>query len=244
MYNKIGDTMIEELETSLNNIYTILKSQNINETELKKDVYTILRASLKNKKYELSIGEYYFNLTPKDIIIRKDTDDTLIEINNDEIYYETERNTESRFYILTDQNQNEYNIDTPAIQIEGHVMNIINNKRVEYIFKLINSPENYNIRNYIINNKIELIDKKTAILTIDIDNDTPMIDYEDYLDKTKIKKVFLDYQKNKYIIKDIKEPNNYIIYLPDISKQIVTLKKIYNYVIDFYNEYASKEIFQ
>ena len=234
--------MIEELEISLNNLYNLLKSPSINEKELKKDVYTILRASLKNKQYELSIGEYYLNLNPKDIIIRKDTDDTLIEINNEEIYYETERNTETRFYILTNQTQDEYSIDTPAIQIEGHVMNIINNKRVEYIFKLINSSND--IKNYIINNKVELIDKKTAILTIDIDNDTPMIDYEDYLDKTKIKKVFLDYQKNKYIIKEIKEPNNYLVYLPDISKQIVTLKHIYNCIIEFYNEYATKEIFQ
>ena len=236
--------MIGEILIPLKNIYEILKQDTIDEIQLKKNIYQLIKACIKTKQYEISIGEYQININPEELMIKKELEETLIEINREEIYYETERETDIRFYCITDKKEKEYSLETPTIQVQGHVMNIKNHKKAEYILTVLNN-EKLNIRNYIINNNIAISNINTAIIELNIDNKTPIIDLKDYLDYTKVVPVYLDYKNNKYIT-DIPfiEPKTYQTYLPNINKEIIKMKKIYNCIIEFYNEYSTKELFQ
>ena len=77
--------MIEQLSR----LNTILKDlNNVNETQLKKEIYSILREGIKNHQYEISIDNYLLNIDPNDISIKYEIPSTLIEIDSDSVYYE------------------------------------------------------------------------------------------------------------------------------------------------------------
>ena len=229
--------MIEQLSR----LNTILKDlNNVNETQLKKEIYSILREGIKNHQYEISIDNYLLNIDPNDISIKYEIPSTLIEIDSDSVYYELERDLDIEYFCVSDKKDN-YPLSTPTIQVSGHILNINGNNRVDYVLDFLNSNDQ-RISNYIIRNQnTEVVTDESAVISFDVKDTTPIIDFTNYLDLTKLVPVYLQYKENTYINRELNNiDETYSKYIPDVSKKIVIMKKICNYIIEFYNEYASK----
>ena len=239
--------MIEELNKSLVTLNNTLKDlNNIDETQLKKQVYEILRNGLKAQQYELSIDNYYLNINPKDIRVRYEIPSTLIEIDSESTYFEIERDLDLKYFIVSNTKEEYYTLVNPIIQVAGHVLNIDSVIKVDYILKLINNKNNERISNFIKhNNNIQIINDNSALISFYINETTPVIDFKDYLDYSKVIPVYLEYKQNRYTtnIPDLKEIKQYSKILPDISNKIIIMRKICNYIVNFYNDYSQKTLF-
>lgn len=221
---------------------------NIDKTQVKKALYQLLRECLKERKYIIEIGSYIIDVTPKNLSVKYESEHTTVEVSNDDIYYETIRDIETRYFCISQIKRDEFLIDNPVIRTTGIVTNIDGTCEEHFSFELY-SPTEDNIKNYLnLPVGVELVeqplpDDYLATVKKHININDPRTDVIDYLNKNKVVPVFLDTTIEKYKTQvDRREytPNNYTLLLPRIEEIKSIVSYLYSSMVEFYTEYMNE----
>jgi hypothetical protein len=142
--------MLEDIKKELHKQLYLenTETESIDEQALKKQLYLLLRECLKEQEYEVTIGSYKINITPKGLSVKYESDQTTIEMSNQDIYYESIRDTETRFFCISQMKKSEFIMDTPIIRVTGTILNIDGICEEHYLFELYTDEED-SIKNYI-----------------------------------------------------------------------------------------------
>lgn len=237
--------MLENIKFEL---HELLYKDEIDELALKKNIYLLLRECIKEKMYEINIGSYELNIQPKTLSVKYNTEQTIVEVSNEDVYFESTRDTETRFFCISEKQKDEYPMDIPLIRVTGSISNITDICEEHYLIELYTDKED-NIKNYLkLPSNIEIsnlnIDSTKAIMVHRrikrSDNRTDVIDF---FDIEKIRPVYLDTILEKYIqLPNRKEfiPKDYTQLIPTLEDKKKIVRFIYGSIVDFYTEYLNK----
>lgn len=238
--------MLEDIKFELHRL--LYSNEEIDELVLKKNLYLLLKESIKERNYEITIGSYEFNITPQDLSVKYVTDNTTVEVSNEDVYYETTRDTETRFFCISQVKKSEFLMDVPLIRVTGSVTNIADICEEHYLFELYTDDENDSIRNYLNLpsdtkiSELNLDSQRATMVHRKVKREDPRTDVIDLLTPNKVIPVFLDTIVEKYkALPDRKEynPNNYTELLPTLEDKKKTIRFIYGAIVDFYSEYLN-----
>ena len=126
--------MLEDIKLELHQL--LYSDTKVDELLLKKQLYLLLKECIKEREYEIQIGSYEFNITPQNLSVKYITDNTTVEVSNDDVYYESTRDTETRFFCISQVHKSEFLMDTPLIRVTGTVSNIDGICEEHYLFEL------------------------------------------------------------------------------------------------------------
>jgi len=223
-----------------------IEDNNINKNRLKLILIETLKECIKNKLYKFYIGNYYFDITPDNLSIIYKTNTSNIELSNNDIHFETERDLENNYFIISDTIKDEYSLNEKTILVSGIILNYDNNYIEEYIFNL-NSNKEDNIRNYLklIENSsfldIDESNKEETCIIKEITKDSKRTNIIDFFNTNVIPVTYDKYQK-KYLKCNKEYQNDYSSYLPNMEKEKDNISFIYNTILDFYKEYLDKKV--
>lgn len=224
------------------------ENQKLDKISLKKVLYQLLRESLKSNKHELNIGDYTINITPKNLSVIYESVHTTIEVSNNDIYYETIRDLETRFFCISAVKKDEFLNDTPMIKSTGIVTNIDGICEEHICLELYTDVED-NIKKYLsLPSEFKIIEQPTTndyMIKIkrEIEISSPRTDIIDLLDKNRVVPVYYDTLLDKYKTQvDRREykPNNYSLLLPNLEDKKIIVSFLYSSMVDFYTEYMNK----
>lgn len=245
--------MNSELENIIIELYGNLyndkeEKDNIDELTLKKNIFRLIRAGLKEKIYEIFIGNYELNIAPKNLSVKYDSEQTIVEVSNDDVYYETTRDLETRFFCISQVKRSEYLMDTPLIRVTGTVTNMDGVCEEHYMFELYTDEED-EISNYISLpsdtkvSEINLDRTRSMMVYRKININDPRTDVIDFFTPDKVVPVYLDTIVEKYKAQpDRKEynPNNYTNLLPSLTDKKRIIRFIYGTIVEYYSEYLKE----
>lgn len=238
--------MLEDIKLELHKL--LYTDNEIDEVTLKKQLYILLKECIKERDYEISIGNYKFNITPQDLSVKYITENTTVEVSNEDVYYESTRDTETRFFCISQVQKSEFLMDNPLIRATGTVTNIDSVCEEHYMFELYTDDSEDSIRNYlnlpsdIIISELNIDPQKSIMVHRKINRDDKRTDVLDFLDTNKVVPVFLDTIIEKYkTLTEKKEyiPNNYTELLPTLDEKKKIIRFIYGAIVDFYSEYLN-----
>ena len=187
--------MTQELENRIQELKKFLyhdpSEKEIDKIGLKKALFILLRECLKERCYEIEIGSYKIDVTPKNLSVKYNSNQTIVEVSNIDVYYETTRDIETRFFAISQVKKDEFLIDIPLIRTTGMVTNINGLCEEHFCFELytdepdkisnyIYFPENIEVIGQVLPNDYELTLKRKITV------DEPRTDVIDYLDQEKI----------------------------------------------------------
>lgn len=239
------DNKIFELKKHL---YPNENQKELDKVSLKKALYQVLRESLKSNKYEIKIGDYTINIAPKNLSVVYESVHTTVEVSNEDVYYETIRDLETRFFCISAVKKDEFLNGTPAIKSTGIVTNI-DGICEEHIYLELYTDEEDNIRKYLsLPKEFKVVEQPLTndyIITVkrEINIDSPRTDVIDLLDKNRVVPVYYDSFLDKYKTQvDRREynPNNYSILLPSVDDKKIMVSFLYSTMVEFYTEYINK----
>ena len=222
--------------------------EELNEKQTKKVIYETLREVLKHKKYQFTIGSYYFDVTPKNLSVIYQTPDTRLEVSNTDIHFETTRQTPARIFVVSDKEMDEYPEDIPYITVVGEILSYDNFLNTEMYSITLGTPNDKDtINNYLnIPEEFEihvddyLNDDKQIAVSRDINKKDIRTDVSIFFDKNKVKPVEFDYQNRKFISKKFEETEDYSLLIPNVDKKKKIISTIYSTIISYYNEYINR----
>jgi hypothetical protein len=238
--------MLEDIKLELHKL--LYSNTEIDEITLKKQLYLLLKECIKEREYEITIGSYEFNITPQKLSVKYNTDNTVVEVSNEDVYYESTRDTETRFFCISQVKRSEFLMDTPLIRVTGSVTNIDDICEEHYLFELYTDDEEDSIRNYLNLpsdtkiSELNLDPQKAAMVHRKVKREDLRTDVIDLLVSDKVVPVFLDTIVEKYkALPERKEynPNNYTELLPTLEDKKKTIRFIYGAIVDFYSEYIN-----
>ena len=96
--------MIEDLKKL---IYPIPKNE-IDKTNIEKNIFKLMRTSILEKNYEIQVGPYILNFNPDELKVFYENEFTKVELSNEDVYYETMRPLETKYYCLSNENKETY----------------------------------------------------------------------------------------------------------------------------------------
>ena len=236
--------MLEDIKLELHKI--LYSDNNVDEVTLKKNLYLLLKECIKEKEYEVKIGSYEMNITPKDLSVKYKSDQTIVEVSNEDVYFESTRDTETRFFCISQMRKSEFLMDTPLIRVTGSVTNIADVCEEHYLFELYTDDENDSIKNYIkLPSNAEVSDlsldpDKAMMIHRPINRNDKRTDVVDFFLIGKVIPVFLDTIIEKYkALPDRKEyePDDYSQLLPTLDEKKKVVRFMYGAIVDFYKEY-------
>lgn len=238
--------MLEDIKLELHKL--LYSNTEIDEITLKKQLYLLLKECIKEREYEITIGSYEFNITPQKLSVKYNTDNTVVEVSNEDVYYESTRDTETRFFCISQFKKSEFLMDTPLIRVTGSVTNIDDICEEHYLFELYTDDEEDSIRNYLNLpsdtkiSELNLDPQRAAMVHRKVKREDLRTDVIDLLVSDKVVPVFLDTIVEKYkALPERKEynPNNYTELLPTLEDKKKTIRFIYGAIVDFYSEYIN-----
>ncbi len=236
--------MLEDIKLELHKI--LYSDNNVDEVTLKKNLYLLLKECIKEKEYEVKIGSYEMNITPKDLSVKYKSDQTIVEVSNEDVYFESTRDTETRFFCISQMRKSEFLMDTPLIRVTGSVTNIADVCEEHYLFELYTDDENDSIKNYIkLPSNAEISDlsldpDQAMMIHRKINREDKRTDVVDFFIMGKVIPVFLDTIIEKYkALPDRKEyePDDYSQLLPTLDEKKKVVRFMYGAIVDFYKEY-------
>lgn len=252
--------MTEEMKRKISVLKTNLYKEseeidNIDKISLQKNLFELLRECIKNRIYTVEIGSYQININPEELSVKYETDDTVIEISNEDVYYETTRELESRYFVISNTIQDEYPIDTKSVNVTGIVTNIDGDCEVHYELELLTNDEDH-IRKYITLSNFnisgsqysseEVTDEYSVIIKKGINKTDKRIDAIDFFLPNNAIPVIYDLKENKYIRdtneRKIYNPSDYSIFLPTLEEKKNIVNYIYSSIVEFYTEYINNNI--
>lgn len=243
--------MTQELENRIAELkkylYPNSEHKEIDKIGLKKALFLLIRECIKEQYYVVEIGSYRIDVTPKNLSVKYDSKHTIVEVSNLDVYYETTRDIETRFFAISQVKKDEFLIDIPLIRTTGMVTNIDGLCEEHLCFELY-TDEADNINNYLnLPNNVEVIGQTLPndyqlTLKRKITIDEPRTDIIDYLDQERVVPVYLDTVVEKYktqVSRRVYNPNNYSLLLPKIEEQKSIVTFIYSSMVEFYQEYLN-----
>lgn len=240
--------MLEDIKRELHKQLYLDNTENeqIDEISLKKHLYLLVRECIKEREYEVNIGSYKLNVTPKNLSVKYESNQTKVEVSNEDVYYETVRDTETRFFCINQVKKQEYLMDNPLIRTTGTIINIDGVCEEHYLFELYTDEEQDNIKNYL------QLPADTSIVELNIDSERSLMvsrkinredkrtDVIDFFAPDKVVPVFLDTIIEKYkALPERKEfdPVDYRNLLPTLDSKKKIISFIYSSIVEFYSEY-------
>ncbi len=218
-----------------------------NKIDVQKNLFSLIRECIKEKNYIVNVGSYEFNINPSNLSVKYENDETVVEISSEDVYYETTRETEARFFVIADEDKEIYPSDSKVIKVTGIVTNIDGMCDEHYQFELFNDDNN--IKNY-----LSLIDgaeyqakdietNSSVIIRKEIFISNPRTDVTNFFSNSNIIPVTYNLYEDNYV-KNIVEkeyiPNNYSLLIPTLDKEKSNVSFLYNSIVDYYTEYLNK----
>lgn len=249
----VGDKMNQSIETIKQEFKNCLYKNNIENDELdkinvQKCLFELLRECIKEREYIVEVGAYLLNIEPSQLSVKYETDETIVEISNEDVYYETTRELEVRYFALEDKET--YSIDAPVIEVTGMITNVDGVMEESYELELLTEKED-DIKNYLnvlsdgfVYSDLEMSSPYNVILARQIRKDTPRFDVFELFKLNRVVPVVYDYVNNSYKKDEIRKefhPNNYSNYLPNLSDKKDLVSFLYSSIIEFYSEYLNNQ---
>lgn len=238
--------MLEDIKLELHQL--LYSDTKVDELLLKKQLYLLLKECIKEREYEIQIGSYEFNITPQNLSVKYITDNTTVEVSNDDVYYESTRDTETRFFCISQVHKSEFLMDTPLIRVTGTVSNIDGICEEHYLFELYTDDQEDSIRNYLklpkdtYISELNLDPKRAIMVHRKVNRHDKRTDVIDLLAPNKVIPVFLDTIVEKYKSQPYRKlynPNNYTELIPTLEEKKEIIRFIYGAIVDFYSEYIN-----
>lgn len=227
--------MIEDLKKL---IYPIPKNE-IDKTNIEKNIFKLMRTSILEKNYEIQVGPYILNFNPDELKVFYENEFTKVELSNEDFYYETMRPLETKYYCLSNENKETYSLDTPYYIVDNNIVNIAGVFEEHYSLELVSENPNINIMdNLNVPSSFDLVTNDENGLTL-----AHEIQKEDQrfnpltLFNNNVKEVYYDEEKALFVNKDTYKNEKYQKYLPDLTKEKEIVTFIFNTMKDFYNKY-------
>lgn len=247
--------MSKELEQRKEELRRLLYNKNeekntINKINVQKSLFNLLREGIKEKEYEIEIGSYIINITPEDLSVKYETDETTVELSNKDIYYESTRDIETRFFAVTNENKDTYNAETTIIKVDGLVNNVAGDCEEIYTIELFGVNED-NIANYlqIPENATCTLpnpeDPYLAVLKRTITRETLRRDFLNYFKPNTVIPVIYKEKDNIYIRdtdKKVYNPQNYSLLIPTLEDKKNITSFLYSSIVEFYTEYIANNL--
>lgn len=240
--------MSEVLENKIKNLQRDLYpndmgSNIINRNEIQKNVYELLKQCLVEEKTQIEIGSYNINIDPKELSVIYDTGVTKIEVSNYDVSFETERETEKKYYVISDENKSLYDINSRYITVEGRVLNYNGTCEELYRIELYSNDEKDNLKDYItLSEGFEYIEKECSREGVTICRrvlrDEKKFNVSRLFNSDKVKVVILHDDKFiKSLEANFTMTEDYSRLMPTLNRQKEIISFIYSTIVDFYNEY-------
>lgn len=254
---RIGDYMTEEMKKKISllkaNLYKGLDEvESIDKISLQKNLFELLRECIKNRVYSVEIGSYEININPEDLSVKYETDDTTIEISNEDVYYETTRELECRYFVIDNNIQDEYPFETKAVRVTGIVTNIDGDCEEHYELELLTNEvdkiknyltlSNFNVAGCMYSSE-EATDDYSAIIKKEIKTNDKRTDVIDFFLPNKAISVTYEPNTNKYIRdtnqRKVYNPSDYSVLLPILEEKKNVINYIYSSIVEFYTNYIN-----
>ncbi len=251
--------MTAELNSRIKNLKLVLYKENeeianIDRISIQKNLFSLIRECIKEREYIVEIGSYEINVSPSNLYVKYENDETVIEISSDDVYYETSRETECRYFIISNEYKKEYPRNTSVIKVTGLVTNVDGDSTEFYEFELITDKED-NIKNYLTLSNFnvsgaiyssESNSNYSAIIKKEVDRNSQRTDVIDFFLPNAVIPVTYNLQEDKYIREDNKRriynPNDYRILIPNIDDKKNIVNFIYSSIVEYYTEYINNNL--
>jgi len=225
-----------------------VEAEKIDPVEFKKAVYEVLREVLKLRFYQFNIGHYYFDITPQNLSVVYETPDTRIEVSNFDVHYETTRETEKRYFVISNEDKDVYPDNTKNIEVVGNIIQYDDLITTEqYIFTLNSSVPDDDIKKYLrvpegceVYEDERFPDPRCIVIGHDINRNTPRTDVKAFFNTPDARSVKYDYHKHLFKTQEVKMTDDYKKFIPALSRKKEIVSSIYSDIIEFYNEYQNK----
>lgn len=249
-----------ELELKINNLKNNLYSDseelvNIDKISMQKNLFELIRECIKEREYIVDIGSYEINVTPSDLSVKYETDETTIEISNEDVYYESTREVDCRYFVVSNELNNEYPLSNKAIRVTGIITNIDGICEEHYEFELLSDEED-NIKNYLTLSNFnvsgasysaeDISNNYSVIIKKEIKRTDKRTDVIDFFLPNKVIPVIYDYKEEKYIREEsdrrIYNPGDYSILLPTLDDKKNIINYLYSSIVEYYTEYINNNL--
>ncbi len=223
---------MNNLKTAISDMEKVLYSDNNKEEILKKNLYTLLKECIKEKEYNVKVGEININFNPSNIRVKLNTQNINIEISGELEYYDTTVYSPIDYYVF--ESKKELPGYVPAISVSSEILNIKEQLFHNIIIKPI--TDDIVIDSYVIN--ATKIENNIATIKIPVNKNDQIINIENYLEMNNLYHANYLFKEDKYIVEpkqaDLKTYDDYKL---DITQQRELISTIYKYIIEFYNFY-------
>lgn len=223
---------MNNLTTAISDMEKVLYSDNNREEILKKNLYTLLKECIKEKEYNVKVGEININFNPSNIRVKLNTPNINIEISGELEYYDTTVYSPIDYYVF--ESKKELPGYVPAISVSSEILNIKEQLFHNIIIKPI--TDDIVIDSYVIN--ATKIENNIATIKIPVNKNDQIINIENYLEMNNLYHANYLFKEDKYIVEpkqvDLKTYDDYKL---DITQQRELISTIYKYIIEFYNFY-------
>ncbi len=223
---------MNNLTTAISDMEKVLYSDNNREEILKKNLYTLLKECIKEKEYNVKVGEININFNPSNIRVKLNTQNINIEISSELEYYDTTVYSPIDYYVF--ESKKELPGYVPAISVSSEILNIKEQLFHNIIIKPI--TDDIVIDSYVIN--ATKIENNIATIKIPVNKNDQIINIENYLEMNNLYHANYLFKEDKYIVEpkqvDLKTYDDYKL---DITQQRELISTIYKYIIEFYNFY-------
>lgn len=230
--------MIEELKKL---IYPIPKEE-LDKTNIQKNIYKLIRDNIIEQNYELEVGPFTLNINPRELSAIYQTAITKVEISNKDIYYETERPLEIKYYVISNEVSETYSPSLPYFIVSGNILNIDGTTEEHYSIELVADTE-LNINDYLnISTDFDIVasDTNNYVIAREIKKDDFRYNTYDLFNKDKVKDVFYDDIKILFIRKDTHQKETYSKYLPELKKEKEIITLLCGTMVEFYKKYSDQ----
>lgn len=228
---------MNNLKTAISDMEKVLYSDNNKEEILKKNLYTLLKECIKEKEYNVKVGEININFNPSNIRVKLNTQNINIEISGELEYYDTTVYSPIDYYVF--ESKKELPGYVPAISVSSEILNIKEQLFHNIIIKPI--TDDIVIDSYVIN--ATKIENNIATIKIPVNKNDQIINIENYLEMNNLYHANYLFKEDKYIVEpkqaDLKTYDDYKL---DITQQRELISTIYKYIIEFYNFYLKNNI--
>lgn len=250
---------MSELKKKINNLKKNLyqnnsELDNIDKISLQKSLFELVRECIKEREYEIEVGSYTIDVTPADLSVRYETEESVVEISNADVYYETTREVESRFFVVTNEPYEEYPSNSKVISVTGIVTNIDGDIEEHYEFELLNN-QNDDIRNYLTLSNFnvsgavysgeEVASPNSVIIKKAINKLDTRTDVIDFFIPNKVVPVTYTIENDKYIReanRRVFNPSDYSLLVPTLEEKKKLVNFIYSSIVEYYTEYINNNL--
>ena len=216
----------------------------INRNDIQKNVYELLKQCLVEEQTEVDIGSYNININPQELSVIYDTGVTKIEVSNYDVSFETERQTETKYYVISDEEKSIYDSNSKYITVQGRVLNYNGTSEELYRLDLYSNDENDDLKQYItLSSGFTYIEpecsKDGVTICRRVLRDEKKFNISSLFDPSKVKAVILH---NDKFIKSLESSftitEDYSRLMPTLTRQKEIISFIYSTIVDFYNDYV------